>query len=154
MRKTASYVGLAPSSEKASRSARGASKKKGTTPELLLRQALTTLGLRYRLTPSGQLVGKPDVIFPRARVAVFVDGDFWHGRDLERRIRRLACGHNAPYWVEKIKGNVARDRRVDEQLAQAGWVVQRFWEADIRKNAADAASQVASVVSKRLANMQ
>jgi G:T-mismatch repair DNA endonuclease (very short patch repair protein) len=79
----------------------------------------------------------------------FCDGDFWHGRNLSERIRRLAQGHNAPYWVEKIKSNVARDRRHDEALAGDGWLVLRFWETDIARDAAALAAQIAEVVSGR-----
>lgn len=112
------------------------------------------MGLRYRLATSTRLPGRPDVIFSRAKVAVFCDGDFWHGRDLDARLTRLARGNNAAYWSEKIRGNVARDRRVDAELKAAGWHVMRFWETDIRKDAATAAAQVAAVVSERLAEVR
>lgn len=71
------------------------------------------------------------MVFSRARLAVFIDGDYWHGRDLEERTKKLEAGHNAEYWVAKIKGNVARDRRHDEMLRAQGWMVLRFWERDV-----------------------
>jgi len=89
------------------------------------------------------------VVFPKEMVAVFCDGDFWHGRDLNDRIARLEGGHNARYWVEKIKGNVARDRRISFQLETEGWEVLRFWESDIRRDPATAAELVAARVKAR-----
>jgi DNA mismatch endonuclease (patch repair protein) len=82
---------------------------------------------------------------------VFCDGDFWHGRDLDERVRRLARGHNAPYWVAKITSNVARDRRHDEALARDGWLVLRFWETDIATDPLALAAQIAAIVSGRRA---
>jgi DNA mismatch endonuclease (patch repair protein) len=85
-------------------------------------------------------------VFPNARVVVFCDGDFWHGRDLEARIARLRNGHNAPYWVAKIQTNVARDARNTLALRQQGWTVLRFWETDILASAAAVASRVEAVL--------
>jgi DNA mismatch endonuclease, patch repair protein len=125
------YVGLSPASANASKAARGSSKKRGTKPEVLLRKALWHAGIRgYRLDVAS-LPGRPDLVFFRQRVVVFCDGDFWHGLDLEKRIARLEQGHNAPYWVQKIRGNVARDRLRDEELRGAGWLVIRVWESHI-----------------------
>lgn len=129
------------SSERASRAARGSSRKKDTRCEILLRRELYRLGLGYRTDFPG-LPGRPDIVFPRAKVAIFCDGDFWHGRDLEFRIAKLAAGHNASYWVAKIRGNVARDRAHDELLRAAGWRVLRFWEKDIVADASAIASQI------------
>lgn len=128
------YTGLAPSSARASKAASGSSKKRDTKPELRLRKALWRASVRgYRIDVSS-LPGRPDLVFPRQRVVVFCDGDFWHGRDLERRIARLKRGHNAPYWIEKIRGNVARDRRRDEELRDSGWTVLRIWESSIQED--------------------
>jgi len=145
----ARYDGLQPASPRASRSARGSSAKRDTRPELRLRQALRGVGLRGYRVDVADLPGRPDVVFRRERVAVFCDGDFWHGRDLEARISRLASGHNAPYWVKKISGNVARDRRHDAELAAAGWRVLRFWESTIQRDAHAVAHEVQAVVAER-----
>jgi DNA mismatch endonuclease (patch repair protein) len=102
------FEGYMPSSAKASAAARAASRRRDTQCELALRRALWALGLRYRVDVR-QLPGKPDIVFRRLRIAIFCDGDFWHGRDLGARIRRLSRGHNAPYWVAKIRRNVERD---------------------------------------------
>lgn len=128
------YDGFTPRSAVASRVARAASRKRDTKPEVVLRKALWRAGLRGYRVDERNLPGRPDVVFTRARVAIFCDGDFWHGRDLDDRIARLAKGHNAGYWVPKIRGNVARDRRHDEALTGDGWVVLRFWESEILRN--------------------
>lgn len=141
MRTTPSFVGLQPASPRTARAASGASRKRDTSCELMLRRALTRLGLRYRIAP-GDLPGRPDIVFVRRRVAVFCDGDFWHGRDLEARLAKLARGHNAAYWMAKIRRNVERDRAHDLQLASAGWTVVRLWESDIRRDAGAAARVV------------
>lgn len=142
---TPSFRGLSSASANASRVARGSSKKADTKCELFLRRALWSRGLRYRLDPAG-LPGKPDFVFKRRRVAVFCDGDFWHGRDLDDRLARLAQGHNAPYWVAKIRSNTERDRVNTARLESAGWRVMRLWETDILRDPAGAAARVAALV--------
>ena len=143
-----SFSGVGPASQRASANARASSSKRDTKCELVLRRALWAAGLRYRLDVAG-LPGRPDVVFRSAKVAVFVDGDFWHGRNLEDRIRRLQRGHNAPYWVAKIRGNVERDRRNTFALENAGWEVLRFWETDLLKDAGAAATAVLAAVRSR-----
>ena len=85
-------------------------------------------------------------MFRRDRVAVFCDGDFWHGRDLSARLAKLAAGHNAPYWVAKIESNVARDRRNDAALRADGWLVLRYWESQVLRDAEEIAQSIAEVV--------
>ena len=85
-------------------------------------------------------------MFVGARVVVFCDGDFWHGRDLDARLARLQRGHNAPYWVAKITGNVERDRRHDAHLSAAGWLVLRYWERDILERTETIADEVLTAV--------
>ena len=85
-----------------------------------------------------------------AKVVVFCDGDFWHGRNLFERVRKLERGHNAPYWVAKITSNVARDRRQDQDLVDKGWLVLRFWESDIHRDAEAIAAKVAAALAMRL----
>ncbi|HEX7479160.1 MAG TPA: DNA mismatch endonuclease Vsr [Polyangiales bacterium] len=132
-RRAASYVGLQSSSDKASAAARGSSRKRNTKPELLLRGALRRLGIRA--TASAQaLPGRPDFVFARKRVVVFVDGDYWHGRRWSVRKKKLASVHNATYWLAKISGNRRRDRKTNAKLRDAGWIVLRFWETDIAKD--------------------
>jgi DNA mismatch endonuclease, patch repair protein len=129
-RTTPSFEGLHPASERASAAARGASTKMNTHCEQVLCRELWRRGLRYRLHHPG-LPGRPDIVFIKQRVVVFCDGDFWHGRDLNRRLAALAAGHNATYWLAKVQRNVERDRRQTEALEASGWIVLRFWETDI-----------------------
>lgn len=140
-RATPSYKGLSPASLITSRIASASSAKRDTAPELLLRRALRGAGLRHRIDVAS-LPGRPDLVVPVARLAVFCDGDFWHGRDLKRRLQKLAAGHNAPYWIAKIRSNVDRDRRVGRLLRDSGWKVLRFWERDVRANPERAAAAV------------
>jgi DNA mismatch endonuclease, patch repair protein len=97
-----------------------------TTPEVAVRQALHRLGLRYRthLRPIAGDRCQVDVAFTRWRVAVFVDGCFWHG--CPQHATRPAT--NREWWGSKLDNNVARDRRTDERLQAAGWTVLRYWE--------------------------
>lgn len=127
------YSAFAASSPKASAAARGSSKKTGTKAEMVLRRALWREKLRYRVAVK-HLPGKPDICFMRAKVAVFCDGDFWHGRNWARRRRKLAKGANSTYWVAKIQRNMERDRETDARLSALGWKVLRFWESDLLKD--------------------
>lgn len=102
-------------------------RSKDTLPERLLRSALHKRGRRFRLHATG-LPGSPDLVFVRERVAVFVDGDFWHGRNLEQWMHKLK-----PYWRDKIAGNRRRDRRLTDRLRRMGWRVVRVWERDVYK---------------------
>lgn len=143
-----SYSGLKPASSKASSAARGSSRKRDTRCEVLLRKALWGLGVRYRVAVD-RLPGKPDVVMAKHSTVIFIDGDFWHGRDLEARLDKLREGHNAGYWVEKILKNVERDRRHDEALRASGWRVLRFWEKDVLRDAEGIARAVADLVGSR-----
>lgn len=126
-----SFNNQRPASARASAAARGASKKSGTKPELLLRHALWRAGLRYRKNDAS-LPGRPDVVFKNARVAVFCDGDFWHGRDWPHRKAKLERGNNPDYWIAKVERNMERDRQNTESLEAMGWTVLRMWEGDIK----------------------
>ena len=114
----------------------------------MLRKALWASGLRYRVA-SGHLPGRPDIVFPRERVAVFCDGDFWHGRELQARLSRLVKGHNASYWMRKIEGNVERDRRHTDRLERDGWRVLRFWETAILTDVDAAVERVRRMLDRR-----
>jgi DNA mismatch endonuclease, patch repair protein len=128
-----SFVGLKAASAKTSAAARASSRKAGTRCEEELKRAVRRTGFRFD-SDAVDLPGRPDLVFRCARVVVFCDGDFWHGRNLRARVRRLATGHNAGYWVAKIKANVRRDRERTRELRLAGWLVLRFWETDIRRS--------------------
>lgn len=87
------------------------------------------------------------MVFPREKVAVFADGDFWHGRNLAQRLARLAKGHNSEYWIRKLQSNIARDRRVRRQLNALGWRVIRVWESDIHSKVERVANRIVRVVT-------
>ena len=110
-------------------------KHKGSKAELALRRELHRRGLRYRLH-APELPGKPDLVFRRWRVAVFVDGDLWHGNPEEwARRGKTTLAEMFPtrtqWWVAKIERNIERDREVSERLAAEGWRVVRLWEHDV-----------------------
>ena len=107
-----------------------AQRREGTTPEMALRRELHSAGLRYRVhrAPVASLRRKADVVFGPSRVAVFVDGCFWHGCP-EHGVRRHDV--NGWYWPEKIARNRRRDEDTDRVLAAAGWLAVRIWEHDI-----------------------
>jgi len=143
-----SYKGRAPSSEAASAAARGASKKADTASEMRLRRVLWRAGCRYR-TNLGELPGRPDVVFTRARLAVFCDGDFWHGKAWEERRTKLAQGTNADYWLAKIERNMERDARSNERLERDGWTVLRFWESQIQNDVEAVVAEVLEILDAR-----
>jgi DNA mismatch endonuclease (patch repair protein) len=147
-RLTPSFSSLSAASASASRKASRASTKKGTRCELQLRSELRRLKVRFR-TNATTLPGCPDFVFDDARLIVFADGDFWHGRALESRLARLNQGHNADYWLKKLLSNVARDRRVNRVLRDAGWSVMRVWEGDIKKDARGIAERVVRKIKRR-----
>jgi DNA mismatch endonuclease (patch repair protein) len=101
----------------------------GTGPELAVRAAARSLGRGYRLGGWG-LPGKPDLVFPGRRLAVFVHGCFWHGHDCRRGARQPK--DNAAYWQAKIERNRARDARVQAELAALGWRTLTVWECETR----------------------
>jgi DNA mismatch endonuclease (patch repair protein) len=124
-------------------------RSRDTRAELLLRKELWRHGFRYRLH-APDLPGKPDIVIRRARVVVFCDGDFWHGRRWKQRRAKLARGANAPYWTAKIAANVARDRRNTRALVREGWLVVRLWETDILRDPASAVKRVETAVLSRI----
>lgn len=144
-RTSPSFANRKPASPRAS-AVKRRNRKTDTTAELALRRALWRLGLRYRVHHKG-LPGTPDIVFPRKRVVVFVDGDFWHGRDWEQRKERLRSGTNASYWLAKIGYNRERDRKNDKVLSQSGWTVLRLWETDVLASPDGTAKQVFDLIA-------
>ena len=111
-------------------------KSKDTEPELLVRQALWKRGLRYRVNVR-TLPGKPDIVFTRAKIAIFCDGDFWHGHNWA--VRGMASleeelNSYSEFWRSKILSNIERDSKNTLALTESGWIVIRLWESDIRKD--------------------
>lgn len=106
-------------------------KSSGTKPELALGRLLWRNGIHYRKQPKN-VPGKPDFCIKKYRLAIFVDGEFWHGRNWEQK--RESLKGNRDFWIAKIERNIQRDLRVTQALRTAGWKVFRFWESDIKKH--------------------
>jgi DNA mismatch endonuclease (patch repair protein) len=121
-----------------------ANKGRDTKPEMALRSAVHALGLRYRVSgrPLKELRRTADLVFPKARVAVFLDGCFWHGCPQHHSV----AATNADFWARKVAGTIERDRDTDMRLAEAGWVSVRIWE---HEDPLEAARRVYQVVSAR-----
>ena len=127
-------------------------KSRDTGPEVLLRKALWSRGLRYRLCDSS-LPGKPDIVFRGRRVAIFVDGDFWHGNQWRRRRcssleAQFQHTDSKGYWIRKIRRNIKRDRENTARLMSMGWAVLRFWECDLGENLRGCVDKAASVAKE------
>lgn len=114
-----------------------------TGPEIIFRKVLWANGLRYMLRY--HLPGKPDLVFVSARLAVFVDGCFWHACPLHATKPKA----NSAFWRKKLRGNVKRDRVVNSLLQQSGWRVLRFWEHEIEADLRPAVRRVLATVRRK-----
>ena len=106
---------------------------KNTSIEVALRKALWHKGYRYRKNYSG-LPGSPDIVLMKYKIAIFCDGEFFHGKDWEVLKPRLEKGENCEFWVSKISRNRERDDEINKKLLFMGWTVLRFWGAEIKKD--------------------
>ncbi|MHB1017270.1 MAG: very short patch repair endonuclease [Coriobacteriia bacterium] len=125
-------------------------KRADTKPELALRRALHGRGVRYRLQ-AGDVFGHPDLVVRRLKVAVFVDGDMWHGNEHVRRglpDLEALFPTNTQFWCEKIRRNVERDRQVSEHLTADGWTVVRLWATDVLADPDSAAQVVEDAITR------
>lgn len=111
-------------------------RSRDTAPELAVRRLVHAMGLRYRVNarPLPKLCRTADLVFTRQRIAVFIDGCYWHGCPEHHRLPRA----NADYWSAKVRRNRARDAATDETLSAAGWAVLRFWEHERPAEVAEA----------------
>lgn len=105
-------------------------RSKNTHPEIEVRRLLHGLGYRFRLHRS-DLPGKPDIVLPKYRSVIFVNGCFWHGHPNCKRASRPAS--NGAFWRKKLDGNIARDRKAAKELKAMGWRVLIVWECQIRR---------------------
>ncbi len=110
-----------------------------TEPEELLAVALRAAGLRFRRNDKA-VFGVPDFVFRKTKLAVFVDGDFWHGRAWFKS--GAAPATNSAFWISKFERNRRRDRLVNRELKRTGWTVLRLWASEVRKNSALSAARV------------
>lgn len=103
----------------------------GSAIETVLAKALFAQGFRYRKNDK-TVYGKPDITFKKYKLAIFVDGEFWHGKNWE--IRKFDHKSNQKFWHTKIERNIERDKEVNETLSENGWQVLRFWGKEITQN--------------------
>ncbi len=120
-------------------------KSKDTQIELLLRRELWYRGYRYRKNVK-DLPGTPDLVLLKYKIAIFCDGDFFHGKAWEVLRPKLMKSNNSKYWISKISGNIERDNEVNKTLLNQGWTVIRFWGTDIKKNVEDCVKTIEETI--------
>ena len=103
-----------------------------TKIEVILRKALWKKGYRYRKNYK-ELPGKPDIVLKKYKIAIFCDGEFFHGKDWEILKPKLEKSNNSEFWIKKISRNIERAEEVDKELLFLGWTVIHFWGEDIKK---------------------
>lgn len=114
-------------------------KSSGSKIEVKLAKALYSKGYRYRKNDK-RVFGKPDLTFKKLKIAIFVDSEFWHGKDWN--IRKNDHKSNQEFWHQKIEKNIQRDMLVNKTLQSEGWEVMRFWGKDIEKKIEDVISKI------------
>jgi DNA mismatch endonuclease (patch repair protein) len=130
-------------------------KGRGSKAEIALARSMWNLGLRYRKHPK-HVMGKPDFIFAKLKIAVFCDGDFWHGKGWGKRgfkswEEQFEGLHNRDFWRDKIARNMARDEYVSKELQRAGWIVLRFLESEILREPNSYAEIIKDIVKQKRA---
>lgn len=118
-------------------------KSTGTKMELALGKALWHRGHRYRKN-NKTVFGKPDITFKAIKLAIFVDSEFFHGKDWEIKKKPIT---NAEFWDKKIRRNIERDKEVNKRLENEGWTVLRFWSNDIKKNLDEIVSTIERIIA-------
>lgn len=121
-----------------------ANKSTGTKPETILAKTLFARGHRYRKN-NKSVFGKPDLTFKKIKLAIFVDGEFWHGKDWH--IQKDNHKTNRDFWISKIERNIERDKEVNEELTRKGWTVLRFWGKEIEQNLLHCVTQIENEIN-------
>lgn len=124
---------------------------KDTRPEISLRKELWRRGLRYRKNYK-KIIGKPDIVFVRTHIAIFVDGDFWHGHNWAVRnygSQSKEMERYSPYWREKIRRNIERDLEQTISLRDSGWIVLRYWESELKEKIIDIADEIENIYRQK-----
>ena len=119
-------------------------KSTATKCEVALGKALWYLGLRYRKN-NKTVFGKPDFTFKQYKIAVFVDSEFFHGKDFETKKKPVS---NAEFWEKKISRNIERDKEVNAHLTSQGWTVLRFWSNEVKKNLNGCVATIKEAIEK------
>ena len=118
-------------------------KSTNTSIEVLLRKALWHEGIRYRKNVK-TLPGKPDIAITKYKIAIFCDGEFWHGKNWDTKKDSIKT--NSDFWITKIERNIMRDNKNEKKLANMGWVVLRFWGNEINKDLNDCVNEIKEVI--------
>ena len=121
-------------------------KSSSTQAETLLAKALWHKGFRYQRN-CNKILGKPDIVFISKKIAIFIDGEFWHGYNWNEKKVRIK--DNRDYWITKIEKNILRDRYVNAQLCLSGWIVLRFWEKEVKSNLNSCIEMIVKELEKR-----
>lgn len=108
-------------------------RSKNTEIECILRKALWKKGYKYRKHYT-KIPGKPDIVLTKYKIAIFCDGEFFHGKDWKVQRKRIEKSNNSDYWITKIERNIKRDEDINRRLKAMGWVVLRFWGKDIKED--------------------
>lgn len=116
----------------------------GTAPERTVMKELKKRKIYFAAYVS-KITGKPDIVFRRKKVAIFIDSDFWHGHPKRFNMPKT----NPDYWIKKIEGNRKRDKQVGAELKRNGWMVIRLWEYDIRHNFEKSLQKVLDVIGEK-----
>jgi DNA mismatch endonuclease (patch repair protein) len=124
-------------------------KSNNTKPELKLRKALWNVGIRYRIK-NKDIFGKPDIAIRKYKLAVFVDGEFWHGYNWKEK--RTKIKSNRDYWIQKIEGNMERDEKVNKKLRENDWTVLRYWQKEIKNDLDKCVSEIETAIDSSKAN--
>lgn len=122
-------------------------KSKGTGPEKALRKLLWNAGVRYRKNVK-KLPGSPDLVIQKHKLAIFIDGEFWHGHKWNEKKQRIKS--NKEYWIPKIEKNIARDYETNQKLEYMGYKVIRFWQHEIEQNPAMCCLRVIKEIENKL----
>lgn len=126
-------------------------KNKATKDEVRLAKALWHRGYRYRKNDK-TVFGKPDLTFKQHKIAIFVDSEYFHGKDWETEKHRINT--NREFWWAKIESNIKRDNQVNQELIKTGWRVLRFWSKEVRKNLASCVDKVEELINIKNGDVQ
>lgn len=121
---------------------------KNTRIEVLLCKELRKRGYGYRKNYK-ELPGKPDIVLTKYKIAIFCDGEFFHGKDWSTQKERIQQGNNPEYWISKIERNMARDEEINKELLHLGWIVLRFWGQEIKKDAISCINEIENAIIER-----
>ena len=120
---------------------------KNTKPEMLFRKALWHKGVRYRVN-SKKFPGKPDVSIQKYKLAIFIDGEFWHGYNWDKKKETIKS--NRGFWIPKIERNIQRDKEVNQKLAEMDYTVFRFWEKEIKNELDNCINDILAFITSGL----